>query len=570
MNRFLVKYGVALLLLVLALALGLDGFIRYFQSTGQGFTFLDALYATLQLFALNVSLESRHISASLEAARFLAPAAAAYSIVLVAVSLGRRTWSLTFARQHVVICGMGNLGRILASYHAGRGDLVVALEKYPNEELTIFCESLPAILLAMDATQAHALKKAGLAAARQVYITCGSDMRNLEVLTTVADALGAESVQSRRPACAVCFRQLPVKKAQILLDPLSNVDMEIHIFNDYKLLTFDMLHRYPLDQIRKGKLGQPLHVMLSCVNDFTLELALTIASTAHFADGLHPHITFFRSTVQDRQYFHINYPFICGEHTSDAKIPPHAVAAAVVNFRPEHWNDPCSQNFIQEMMHDQDQDVVLMLCDNDEEVVLSDALSLVDVPLPDCSVLARMNENGVGKTVARLLREAGLTLFHLDVEILSWRSGLVDMARQIHNVYLAGLVRPDPARPGHQPWAQLPYSYRLSNFLQAAHVDIKLRTVGCTLVPGETPEQEATLSGKEIETLARMEHERWLAERCVAGWAYGPERDEAHRLHPGMVPYSLLPEADKEYNRNTVAQLPVYARGLRKKMIRMV
>ena len=33
------------------------------------------------------------------------------------------------------------------------------------------------------------------------------------------------------------------------------------------------------------------------------------------------------------------------------------------------------------------------------------------------------------------------------------------------------------------------------------------------------------------------------------GWTYGPERDDANRKHPDLVPYSALPDSEKEYDR---------------------
>ena len=35
------------------------------------------------------------------------------------------------------------------------------------------------------------------------------------------------------------------------------------------------------------------------------------------------------------------------------------------------------------------------------------------------------------------------------------------------------------------------------------------------------------------------------------GWTYGPERNDALKQHPGLVPYADLPEAEKDYDRNT-------------------
>ena len=51
------------------------------------------------------------------------------------------------------------------------------------------------------------------------------------------------------------------------------------------------------------------------------------------------------------------------------------------------------------------------------------------------------------------------------------------------------------------------------------------------------------------EAIAENAHEVWAENRQAEGWTYGPQRDDAKLLHPDMVPYSQLPESEKEYDR---------------------
>ena len=56
-----------------------------------------------------------------------------------------------------------------------------------------------------------------------------------------------------------------------------------------------------------------------------------------------------------------------------------------------------------------------------------------------------------------------------------------------------------------------------------------------------------------VETLARMEHDRWLAERRLAGWTQGESRDDARRIHPDLAPYDQL-SPEKQENNNCAPQ----------------
>ena len=53
------------------------------------------------------------------------------------------------------------------------------------------------------------------------------------------------------------------------------------------------------------------------------------------------------------------------------------------------------------------------------------------------------------------------------------------------------------------------------------------------------------------EMMAENVHDVWAATRIAQGWTYGPERDDAKKQHPCLIPYADLPEEEKEYDRNT-------------------
>ena len=53
------------------------------------------------------------------------------------------------------------------------------------------------------------------------------------------------------------------------------------------------------------------------------------------------------------------------------------------------------------------------------------------------------------------------------------------------------------------------------------------------------------------ERLAENAHDVWAAQRLRDGWTHGPNRDDAKKTHPGLVPYARLSEGEKEYDRLT-------------------
>lgn len=112
----------------------------------------------------------------------------------------------------------------------------------------------------------------------------------------------------------------------------------------------------------------------------------------------------------------------------------------------------------------------------------------------------------------------------------------------------------------NRPWEGLAETYRDANRASADHLDVKLRAVGRVLAPKGSA-AAAELTAQELEVLARMEHDRWCAERALDGWRLGPERDNAHKLHPNMVPYEQLAEKIRQLDRDNVQQVLQLALG---------
>jgi len=57
-----------------------------------------------------------------------------------------------------------------------------------------------------------------------------------------------------------------------------------------------------------------------------------------------------------------------------------------------------------------------------------------------------------------------------------------------------------------------------------------------------------------MERLAENTHDVWAVQRLSQGWTLGPNRDDAAKKHPCLVPYEQLPELEKEYDRKASAE----------------
>lgn len=91
--------------------------------------------------------------------------------------------------------------------------------------------------------------------------------------------------------------------------------------------------------------------------------------------------------------------------------------------------------------------------------------------------------------------------------------------------------------PGLPAWDEVDESYREST-----------RKAVKFALAGGTPEQQ---------------HSSWMMERFDQGWKLGPELDREAKIHPNLVPYDQLPEAQQRKDALFLAVVEAIAGGLR-------
>jgi len=121
-----------------------------------------------------------------------------------------------------------------------------------------------------------------------------------------------------------------------------------------------------------------------------------------------------------------------------------------------------------------------------------------------------------------------------------------DMAREISQQYVL--------RSGSTP-SLTPAEAGEADIDQALDFSVKVAACGYAFVPLD----EGTihhLDEPSIEILAEFEHHRWCRHRRERGWSFGPERDNARRIHPDLIPWGELSEAVKDLDRGPVRDIP--------------
>lgn len=125
------------------------------------------------------------------------------------------------------------------------------------------------------------------------------------------------------------------------------------------------------------------------------------------------------------------------------------------------------------------------------------------------------------------------------------------IARMIHETYMDDRRAEDaliPGKPSHQPWEKLDEGYRDSNRKQAIDIPAKLSLFDIR-IEQDNGQEPTLLTADEIDYLARIEHRRWLVEE---------KQTPTCPVHPCMVRWEKLSEADKAKDITTIERIPKY------------
>ena len=103
-------------------------------------------------------------------------------------------------------------------------------------------------------------------------------------------------------------------------------------------------------------------------------------------------------------------------------------------------------------------------------------------------------------------------------------------------------------------WEGLNEVMKDANRWSADHLSVKLRAIG---FDGHDLSifDKVGADPEFLEKLSEMEHRRWMAERLMDGWSYGPKRDNRKKIHDLLIPYDELTVEEKDKDKDMVQNI---------------
>jgi hypothetical protein len=560
-----------------SLWLGMVGYMKYHLGDSLPYNWADAFYESIQLYSMNSSPLGADLPWELQVSRFLSPALAAFAVLQALAIIFRdqmQRISIGFLRGHIIICGLGRRGLLLAKEFRQQGQNVVVIEADTDNDMIDTCREYGAVVLTGDARDPLTLQKAGVLRARYIVAASGEDGTNAEVALQVRQL--AENpphfFSPRRSHPLVCMvhiydRQLWTFLREQEFEVRNNGRFYVEYFNIFDIGSRLMLQEHPaFDPARAAEI-QP-SILLVGMGHLGESLAL------HAAQSWYPHYLKtsqpMRITVIDPQcaeriaFLTMRFPFL--EKVCDFSLHP------IDTFSPKFQDGS--------LLFDKNGECLarhIYICLDDDPLALSTGLALVQqLRAFPVQITVRMSEDhGLADLIHGVHNigggEASLHAFGLLDR--TCKPGILEdgthevLARVIHAEYIQHEAALSGEAPGLDPvrrpelrhWNALPDAVRQSNLEQAESIGLKLHAVGCGIAPWtDIGAEDFQFTREEIETMAALEQERYINERSAWGWSYGPTRDPLRKTHPAMLPWSdgRLSAEDRERTRSTVRNIP--------------
>jgi hypothetical protein len=542
------EWPIVWILAVVAFCLGLIGFRQHYPARTQ----LDIVYLAFQLFTMESGAPAGRVGVLLNVARFLAPAITVYAAAKALAVIFQRQLQLVrlkTMRSHVVIAGLGRSGMLFAEAFRRKGLPVVIVERNEANEQLVNCHDAGALTVIGDARAKDILSRAGVNRAKFLICVTGEDGSNAEIAVQTRDLLTEERQPLTSLIHIVDSELCRLLRKQELMGRKSNW-MRMEFFNIYESAVRDLFARHP-----PFRESQPANFLIVGLGQMGESLLLALTRTwMQLPSKPSPR---FNVSILDRsanrkvEALQVRYPYL--------------IRNCIVT--PLEIEVPSTEFYQKVFLKTPEPAAVYLTLDNDS-IVLSTGLLLrqwVDAKIP---IFARMaHQRGLatllsqpveGNPEAANVIPFGAAERICTPDLLSGGTKEI-LARVIHEEYVkAQLHQKSSSNPALSSWEELPEWLKESNRTQADHIGDKLRRIGCDLVLFSDEHAESfQFEEKELEALARMEHERWMEERTKDGWKYASgEKNVEQKTNPYLVSYDQLPDEIKEYNRNTVRELP--------------
>lgn len=547
--------------------------------------FSSALYHAVQFLSVHGTHLHEPIPWELHWGRWLGVAWASLTGFLAYWHFFRQTFLPPSAgeSEHVVICGLGDLGMRLAADARKQHKSVIAIEKKKTPEIAKFAKEHEIKVIVGDATKPETWSDAKLHQCESLLVACADDATNDKIATLVGQDLIQKGSRPNSPLICRLLVRDPQLRDQMATRPVSawgpsaegaSPDYRVH-FRDLDLhdaAARQASRKFPFDfQPIREKDSTRVHVVVVGYGPMGKAMVAQAARIGHYAnETVHKiRITVVEATAT------ADVAAFKNRHLEDSNEKPGSLISRIDRICELNGLDleQSSSSFIADLKAFLDSSApgelqTVVLCvdlDKRVEEFVAPADDYRNEQLHkelknftnDWRQLLTFQSTRTGNSVplpgstdesSRRVHSFGMI-----EDLQSWNVLLHEsedqIARAIHADYAL--------RYNYKPWDQIPEDEKESNRHAGDHAPVKFRALGYHDALLDTDVPRITFFSEDQKLLmAKMEHRRWCAERFLNGWKWGEKKDKPNKIHPLLVAWDDLPFKEKRKDYEQIENLP--------------
>ena len=602
-------------MVVFTLVLGTLGFHQHGALHNDPISWLSSLYLSLQLFVMNSGGVASPIPVTLEVSRFLAPALTAGGIFLALwepLNQNFVLFKIRFWKNHIIVCGLSKKAELLILDHLKQADgkvNIVVIEPNAEHGSISHMRKKGVIVLEGNAVDEDMLHKANVLNAKFLLALTNDETINIHV------AQRATQIYNHYPA-----NILPNNILQVVLhiDDFYTMNifkefhekaipendqfrkggskMDYHVFSIYQLAAMFMIDNFSPDKYASlnDKEDPAAHLLILGDNLAAQYLVLEAAQMYHFANLKQTRITVVAEDVLViESKINSLYPFLkkavdlryinkLDFFSDDCPVPCDEISVCFVALDDDGKSVYYSRKLRQHLFSQSRISKDASLRSYNRYADFEKSSPPIKTLLPRNTALVH-----IFKDVAFEMQALNIELINMDEEVCNKRT-IVDnrkeedfIAKHIHYEWAKTQATKNKVSVGtmQQEWDKIKDAQKDSNRLPARHLFIKLRFVNADLSDRESGEELDfdTLEPEIWDKIARMEHNRWNAEKFINGFvkveiptdkSLGNFLKGNLKCHWDLIPFDDLSAETQAYDTFTFKMAPVIAHLNKKRILK--
>ena len=552
--------------------------------------FLKSAYQTLALLLGNYDFKATNIVSKCSLYIAIVFTLFFYCSVFIKL-LGKklRTWCFLkfFAKNHIVICGAGDMGYALAkdilNKHQDKKLLVVDINP-TNDNLNSIC-TLGGYAISGNAIDKNVLNKLNITKAEKIILMTGKDISNLEILDAIAKII-PETDKDKN--IIKLYIHLESKENYEILPSIKRVGINIRAFSVYDNAAQTLFMKHPLGENVDTIDNDSVNLAIVGFDAVGLSVLYRALALGHFFNGKPLNVTIFDNNHEKKR-------------AEFLKLYPISLkAGGIINWNidfkddGELFNKDGIENFTQ-----------IIFCKTNVQASLTDIARIIknqSAHLQNKQFFIFIDKHDGIKGIANDIKIDSKN--KVDIIPFGNFSQICSYDVVVNEIYDKMAIRADQRyNQLHKPeyetnWGDLSPFLQDSNRMQVEHLPIKLKVLNHLLENSKNKvlpkygelENEAnnrwySLNGKptsdkkktdiwndiqkakilatyisldDIEKLAKMEKHRWNAFHILNGWTTIPKpegkdypyrKDNNKKEHALLISWDELEEASKHVSK---------------------